>query len=172
MRAGGRALAATLALSLGCAARTLPGDLRPGPFRFPADIFAFANETVWEYGLDPATGLRSWRRREPRPPFSLRCGTMARAARQFYAGARFDPSPSPTDASTYERLVREFADQKDAATTARARLGFARTSNAGIVTPYTELLVGEQMDGRRHLPIIDIIVGSSPMTQQTSLLTD
>jgi len=107
MRAGGRALAATLALSLGCAARTLPGDLRPGPFRFPADIFAFANETVWEYGLDPATDLRSWRRREPRPPFSLRCGTMARAARQFYAGARFDPSPSPTDASTYERLVRE-----------------------------------------------------------------
>src|SRR5439155_535013 len=68
MRAGGRALAATLALSLGCAARTLPGDLRPGPFRFPADIFAFANETVWEYGLDPATDLRSLRRREPRPP--------------------------------------------------------------------------------------------------------
>ena len=105
MRARGRALAALLALSFGCAVRA-PSP-RSEPFRFPGDSFAFANETVWEYGVDPATGLPSWRPREPRPAFSLRCGTMVRAARQFYAGARFDASPPVADAGTYERLVRE-----------------------------------------------------------------
>jgi hypothetical protein len=106
MTVRGRPLACVLVLALGCAARTMPTDPGRERFRFPADAFAFANETVWEYAAGAGPG-GSWRRREPRPAFSLRCGTMTRAARQFYAGARFDPSRPPVDAGAYERLVRE-----------------------------------------------------------------
>lgn len=75
-------------------------------FRFDRDTFAFANETVWEYHVDPVAGTSWWRERDPRPPFSLRCGTMARAARQFHEGARFVPDAPRLDAAGYERLVR------------------------------------------------------------------
>ena len=102
MGIGERSLAVGLALVLGCAVRTMPTDVGRERFRFPADTFAFANETVWEYA---AAGGGSWRRREPRPPFSLRCGAMARAVRQFYAGARFDPVQAPVDEGTYAQLV-------------------------------------------------------------------
>jgi len=73
--------------------------------RFPEDVFAFANETVWEYHDDPASGRLGWSKRDPRPPFSLRCGPMARAVRQFYQNVRFDPAAPRADAATYERLV-------------------------------------------------------------------
>jgi hypothetical protein len=77
-----------------------------GALRFPEDVFAFPNETVWEYHVDAATGRDWWYERNPRPPFSLRCGPMARAVRQFYANARFDPSAPRADPVTYERLLR------------------------------------------------------------------
>lgn len=96
--------------ALACAAAGCHG-LRPiapapGPFRFDADTFAFANETVWEYHVDPERGTSWWRERDPRPPFSLRCGTMARATRQFWERARFDPDAPRADADGYERLAR------------------------------------------------------------------
>jgi hypothetical protein len=93
-------------LALGCAVRVAPSLPSRAPFRFPADTFSFANDTIWEYDVDPATGHISWRRREPPPAFSLRCGTVARAARQFYAGARFDPASPHADPATYATLVR------------------------------------------------------------------
>jgi hypothetical protein len=102
-----RAVALVLALTLGCAARPLPLEPGRAPFRFPDDAFAFANQTIWEYDIDPATADVTWRRREPRPAFSLRCGPMARAARQFWANARFDPAQPVADPATYERLIRE-----------------------------------------------------------------
>jgi hypothetical protein len=80
-------------------------------FRFPDDAFGFANETVWEYEPDPATGRTGWSRRQPRPDFVLRCGTMVRAARQFHVHARFDPDRPLADPETYERLVREVLDR-------------------------------------------------------------
>lgn len=89
---------------LGCGVRARPVDAPP--FRFPADTFAFANETNWVYDVVPETGEVSWKARDPRPPFSLRCGSMVRGARQFYASARFDPSAPRTDTATYTRLVR------------------------------------------------------------------
>jgi hypothetical protein len=99
-----------LALALGCAARRAPALPGRTPFAFPTDTFAFANQTVWEYDVDPATGDIDWRPREPPPDFSLRCGTMARLARQFWANARFDPARPVADAATYERLVAAVID--------------------------------------------------------------
>lgn len=98
-----------LGLLLGCAVRPPPPPGR-APFAFPDDAFAFANVTVWEYDVDPASGGITWRPRQPPPDFSLRCGTMARLARQFWASARFDPSAPLADAATYERLVGEIID--------------------------------------------------------------
>src|SRR2546426_3623896 len=100
-------LAMMLALVLGCAVRRPHADVGRAPFRFPDDTFAFANSTIWEYEIDASTSHVAWHRREPPPAFSLRCGTIARAVRQFYAGARFDPSAAIADDATYERLVRQ-----------------------------------------------------------------
>ncbi len=92
-------------MAVGCA----PADpVRPAaPFRFERDSFAFANDTIWEYQVDDATGRTVWRPREPPPAFALRCGNMARAARQFHLEARFVPEgPAPDDA-TLATLVQE-----------------------------------------------------------------
>ena len=96
-----------LACAAGCAARrpSVPGR---APFAFPDDAFAFANITVWEYDVDPSTGDIQWRPREPPPDFSLRCGTMARLARQFWANARFDPAAPPVVIPGY-RSLHEFS---------------------------------------------------------------
>jgi hypothetical protein len=93
-------------LTAGCTPRRVHPDGQRAAFQFPSDAFAFPNETIWEYDTDPATGRISWRRRAPRPPFALRCGTMARAARQFWASARFDPAAPAVDEATYARLAR------------------------------------------------------------------
>lgn len=104
------ALALVLGAAAGCAVRRPAPEPPPAPFRFGADTFAFANETVWEYRVDAASGEVRWSKREPRPPFSLRCGTMARAARQLWAGARFDPTAPRADPAAYTRLLRTVLD--------------------------------------------------------------
>ena len=97
-------------LVLACGRPMRPADLPGQPFRFPADTFSFANEMIWVYDVVPETGGVSWRQREPRPDFALRCGSMARAARQFYASARFDASAPAADPETYRTLVRDVLD--------------------------------------------------------------
>jgi hypothetical protein len=96
---------AALALVPGCAMHA-PAPQGERRFTFAADTFAFPNDTVWEYHFDRATGRTWWYERVPRPPFSLRCGPTARAVRQFFASARFDPSAPAADEATYTRLVR------------------------------------------------------------------
>jgi len=105
---GARAIA--LVLAVGCVARVPPPDPSQKPFRFPEDVFAFRNETVWQYDVDPATGSIAWHERDPPPAFSLRCATLARVARQFWANARFDPDVPAVDADTYARLVQDVID--------------------------------------------------------------
>ncbi len=78
----------------------------PRRFDFARDTFAFANELLWEYRLDAATGRMNFRRREPPPAYAHRCFVLARAARQFFFHARFDAGqPAPAD-DEYARLVR------------------------------------------------------------------
>ena len=77
------------------------------PFRFHEDTLAFANETVWEYHVDPERGTTWWHERDPRPPFSLRCGSVARTARQFLERASFRPDLPVAGDATYARLMRE-----------------------------------------------------------------
>jgi len=96
-----------LALALTACHGIRPLVPAPRPFEFGVDTFAFSNETVWEYHVDPIRGTSWWRERDPRPPFSLRCGSMARATRQFWERARFDPERPRADPATYARLARD-----------------------------------------------------------------
>ena len=107
---GARALQSMLPvlwLMAGCAGSRIPSAHDRSPFRFPGDTFAFANELVMEYEIDPVTRDLSSHSKEKPAEFALRCGAMARAARQFYSVARFDPSAPAADEETYTHLVRE-----------------------------------------------------------------
>jgi hypothetical protein len=102
----------------GCVAHRVAVPAAATPFRFERDTFAFANETVWEYDVDAASGRTAWRRREPVPQFSLRCGTMARAARQFHLQARFMPEQPAPDPATLAVLVTSVLARDPRAVTA------------------------------------------------------
>lgn len=75
-------------------------------FDFDLDTFAFANELVWEYRFDEASGATTARRRVPPPDYALRCFVLVRAARLFLHHARFDPAAEPASDDVYRRLVR------------------------------------------------------------------
>lgn len=91
-----------------CEARAAPGltaALDKG-FRFERDTLAFANELVWRYRFDPATGALSVSRAAPPPTYSHRCFVVIRSARQFFYHARFEPGRPRIFAEAYRRLVR------------------------------------------------------------------
>jgi hypothetical protein len=93
-----------VALAAGCASSS--NRSFPRPFKFGEDTFSYANELVWEYDFDDATGTTSHRKRVPPPTYTHHCFVVARAAKQFFQNARFDPSLPETDAETYRKLVR------------------------------------------------------------------
>jgi hypothetical protein len=80
---------------------------RRAPFEFARDSFAFANELLWEYQFDAATGKTTFRKREPKPDYALRCFVLARAARQFLYHARFDAGQKVAGDETYRQLIGE-----------------------------------------------------------------
>ncbi len=80
-------------------------------FVFERDTFAYANQLVWEYRFDPATGSRSIKFNDPLPTYAHRCFVMVRSARQFFYHARFEPGRPVADAETYRRLVREIVSR-------------------------------------------------------------
>jgi hypothetical protein len=62
----------------------------PRQFDFSRDRFAFANELLWHYELNPAIGRMDFRPREPKPDYVHRCFVLVRAARQFLYHARWE----------------------------------------------------------------------------------
>ena len=96
---------ALLLFTIGCAST---GSLTPAnsrPFDFQRDTFAFRNDLVWEYHVDPRSGKTVTSRREPKPDYTHHCFVVARSVRQFFQHARFDPSQPPVDDQTYRRLI-------------------------------------------------------------------
>jgi hypothetical protein len=81
------------------------------PFRFERDTFAFANELVWQYRFDPATGAMKVSPCDPPPVYTHRCFVMVRSVRQFFYHARFEPGLPAADAETYRRLIREIVSR-------------------------------------------------------------
>ncbi len=80
---------------------------RTRPFLFERDTFAFANELIWQYRLDPVTGAMTTCRTQPPPAYAHRCFVMVRSARQFLYHARFEPGQPPTNVETYRRRIRD-----------------------------------------------------------------
>jgi hypothetical protein len=76
-------------------------------FEFARDTFAFANELLWNYQFDSATGKTVFRRREPKPAYTHRCFVLARAARQFFCHARFDAAQNPAGDDACRQLIRQ-----------------------------------------------------------------
>jgi hypothetical protein len=76
-------------------------------FQFERDTFAFANELVWEYRLEPGASTMTTFRNDPLPTYAHRCFVMVRSVRQFLYHARFDPALPVADAQTYRRRIRE-----------------------------------------------------------------
>jgi hypothetical protein len=79
----------------------------PRRFDFARDSFAFANELLWEYRADAATGKMNFLPRAPKPDYAHRCFVLTRAARQFLYHARFDAAQKIADENTCRRLVRK-----------------------------------------------------------------
>lgn len=105
MHIDARAFCLTVLLAAGgCASAPRTGS--PGrPFDFRADTFSYSNQLVWEYRLDPATGKTVTSKHEPPPEYSHHCFVVARAAKQFFNHARFDPAAPK--ATNYVPLVRK-----------------------------------------------------------------
>src|SRR5262249_56249734 len=68
-------------------------------------------------GRGGVPGHATGRKGEPPPAFSLRCGSMARAARQFHLHARFAPDQPRPDDATLATLVGKVLAYDPRATT-------------------------------------------------------
>lgn len=101
-----RLLFPLLVLALGGCTGPKPRS-SPRPFAFPQDTFAFSNELYWVYRVNPDTGATEQEWRKPRPGYAQHCFVMARAAREFFLHARFEPALPPADEAACRSLVRQ-----------------------------------------------------------------
>jgi hypothetical protein len=100
------AILAVVLVFSGCATSTpLAGNNRK--FNFQTDTFAFANEVVWIYEVDPVSGRQVHHRKAEKPDYVLHCFVVARSARQFFQFAKFDPAQPKSDPVAYAKLIRK-----------------------------------------------------------------
>src|SRR6266568_4889873 len=83
------------------------GEAGQRRFDFARDTFALANELVWTYEFDPATGKTTFGRRQPKPDYTHHCFVLTRVARQFCYHTRFDAGQPVADDETCRQLIRE-----------------------------------------------------------------
>src|SRR4051795_10284720 len=76
-------------------------------FDFFRDTFAFRNELVWQYLIDPKTGAVSTRKNDPPPTYAHHCFVLARSAKQFFLHARFDPTQPECSPHQYAEKIRQ-----------------------------------------------------------------
>ena len=78
------------------------------PFCFGQDTFAFANETVWNYG---GGEVRSKGERTEVHRYTRRCFVVTRASVQFWKFARFEPGQKPLLPDQLAERIREVTGQ-------------------------------------------------------------
>lgn len=76
------------------------------PFQVSRDSFAYPNELLRTYVFHP-DGRTTSHDTRPKPDYALHCVPMARAAREFFYHARFDPALPKCSAAEYRDLVRQ-----------------------------------------------------------------
>ena len=109
--AGWKGAAAGCIVLLLAACSHTPAPRSAEPFTFKEDSFAFANELVWEYTVDPNTGKMRHSRRQPPPTYTHHCFVVARSARQFFNHARFEPDQPRREDAYYRRAIREVVNR-------------------------------------------------------------
>ncbi len=87
----------------------ISGADRPRSFVFLRDTPGITNETLWEYRIDPATGIMTSHRRAQKPTFSQHCFPVARLAKQFHLHATFEPSSPSLSTEDLAQRIREVA---------------------------------------------------------------
>jgi hypothetical protein len=89
-----------------CGCATVQRDrVSARPFDFQKDTFAFANELLWVYEYD-SKGKWTTHTRVPRPEYWQHCFVLARATKQFFVNARFEPTLAGADEETYRKLIK------------------------------------------------------------------
>lgn len=78
------------------------------PFDVQRDTFAFANETVFQYGVDEQGELHISKREKP-PSYAHRCFVLSRGVLQFWQFVRFAPEKRRVSREAYARLVKQIS---------------------------------------------------------------
>jgi hypothetical protein len=100
-----------LALASALHAYDPPAVKAPRPLTYPDDIFAFKNETVWNY-VNGAVRPETEAQRKARPhQYNQRCYVLSRSIVQFWKFARFDPSRPPLDAKDLAARIRQVTER-------------------------------------------------------------
>jgi len=89
----------------GCASRPV-GSLPPRQFDFAKDTFSFANDLVWIYHRNQASGEFLHEKADPAPDYTHHCFVVARAAKQFFVHAEFKPNYPKVPEVQYAEMVR------------------------------------------------------------------
>lgn len=103
----GRALLLIVLFGAGCASTPVGNR----PFVFSQDSFAYANELYWVYEVDPITGEQIHRKADPPPTYAHHCFVVAKAARQFFQHADFQPSQPKVPREEYRKLIDQVLDR-------------------------------------------------------------
>jgi hypothetical protein len=78
------------------------------PFDPRRDTLAFANETVFQYGVDERGKLHISKRDKP-PRYAHRCFVMSRGVLQFWKFTQFAPEQARLSRHGYEKLIRRIS---------------------------------------------------------------
>lgn len=104
---GAAALSLATAWLLSACAAPAGGGLDGRRFDFSRDTFAYANELYWSYEFGAEPGATRFRGREEPVEYGQRCIAIARAARQFFRAARFEPGAPPLGEAGYRERIRK-----------------------------------------------------------------
>ena len=104
----------------GCASARLQPSMAEQPFRFKEDTFAFANELNWSYRFDDQ-GKWTTVKNEPAPDYSLHCFVLARAARQFFMHAQFQPAETALSDFELARRIHQIINRSSVAPSPAAK---------------------------------------------------
>ncbi|MDB6059750.1 MAG: hypothetical protein JWO95_3594, partial [Verrucomicrobiales bacterium] len=96
-------------------------------FDFSRDTFAFPNELVWEYRVDPVTRQTTTFKNNPPPTYAHHCFVVVRAAKQFFLHAKFSPAETALPDAEYTTRIRQLMRRSPEKTSADKILmpGFA-----------------------------------------------
>src|SRR3954462_6488188 len=98
-------------LLAGCAGTPTQKRTATRPFQFGQDTFAYSNALTWHYEFDPESGKTTHWKQKPAPDYTLHCFGGARAARQFFENAVFDPKAAPASEDSYRTAIHKIAHE-------------------------------------------------------------